>query len=262
MQTVMDEKVAPLLAWREGVDGQVADHEARLKRLEERPVFSLGPSSAAGGPGRGGSPPSRSSWSTRGSETTNESVEHEPKYLEFKGWCSWDERLTKGVEKSAFLDFFAELKTHMPASYSEMLGTPKFFGLRNVKVHVPVRTGTAGELRGIVRDAITIGNLELGGVTPKVMCEDSPSARARKSAMGRMMDACRSLGLTRGLAACAVAPDWPGSAVSVGSGGNEPVLVARISPTGQPLVDMEACRAVFGVAGGELERAFVAARRA
>ena len=48
----------------------------------------------------------------------------------------------------------------------------------------------------------------------------------------------------------------------VAIGGAEPVWVARISAAGQPLVESAGCSAVFGVGGGELERAFVAARRA
>ena len=160
------------------------------------------------------------------------------------------------------MEFFDELKKHVPEREWQMLGQPKFFGIKNAKVHAPVRPGSGWELRGMLRDAITMGNLEAGGVVPKVLCEDSPAAKARKTGMGRMLDACKQLAAAKALTTAVVTPDWPRSSVLVAAGGAEPVLVARISAAGQPLVESAGCSAIFGVGSGELERAFVAARSA
>ena len=99
-------------------------------------------------------------------------------------------------------------------------------------------------------------------MVPKVLCEDSPAAKSRKTAMGRMLDACKLLAMAKALPSPVVTPDWPNSSVAVSVGGAEPVLVARISSAGQPLVDSAGCGTIFGVGCGELERAFVSARRA
>ena len=63
-----------------------------------------------------------------------------------------------------------------------------FFGLRNVKVQVPVKPCSAWEMRGVVVDAIAHGSLLLGGVTPRVTVEGSPAGLAAKIAIGRLLD--------------------------------------------------------------------------
>ena len=80
--------------------------------------------------------------------------------------------------------------------------------------------------------------------------------------MGRMLDACKQLASAKALTTALVTPDWPRSSVLVAVGGAEPVLVAWLAAAGQPLVESAGCSAIFGVGSGELERAFVAARRA
>ena len=60
-----------------------------------------------------------------------------------------------------------------------------------------------------------------------------------------------------------VVPDWPNSAVCFQrSESAEPILVARVTESGQPVVLPEGVQKAFGCDGPELGRAFASARRA
>ena len=94
------------------------------------------------------------------------------------------------------------------------------------------------------------------------MCEDSPDNKARKSPMGRMLDTRRNLATKLGKMQFVFLPDWPRSSVYVEASEDRRVTVARVSASGQPMVDVDGCVEIFGVPGTDLERAYTAARRA
>ena len=259
VRRAMKEEMQEVRRQLEGCTAQLSDHERRLRKLEDGPREGP-PSFTTASAGR----TSSTAWSGgRPSEASSERAEHEPRHLEIKGWCNWDERMTKGVTKDQFLAWYEGMLNHVPSHYQAYLGQPRFFGLRNVKVHLPAKAGQAWETRGILRDAIEMHQEELAGCKPKVVCEDSPANRSRKAAMGRMMDACRRLAATHCMGNGTVVPDWPNSAVCFQrSESAEPILVARVTESGQPVVLPEGVQKAFGCDGPELERAFASARRA
>ena len=154
------------------------------------------------------------------------------------------------------------LKEHMPSLCHGMLGPPKLFGARNIKVQIPVQPGMAWEVRGVVIDAIQHGGLLLGGVSPRVTVEDSPAGLATKITIVKLMDGAKALLAAKKRIRWEVVPDWKAKAakvVSQGQGGEHEV--AHVWPTGQPIFIPEAGQLVFGAEATEHERQYALARR-
>ena len=118
------------------------------------------------------------------------------------------------------------------------------------------------ELRGVVMDAILHGDLQLGGVTPRVTVEDNPAGLAAKITIGKLLDGAKALLASKKLIGWEPVPDWKSKAVRCISGGQAGEHeVAPVSATGQPIFVAEAVQLVFGAEVAEFERHYALARR-
>ena len=238
------------------VENTVREHEDRILKLEAAASASSRGSWATG-------QASSVSGSAASASSRAGSAEFSPGFIELRGWCTWEERHSKGVRREEEVSpFLVALKEHMPSSYHEMLGPAKLFGARNIKVQIPIKPGMAWELRGVVMDAIQHGGLTLGGVAPRVTVEDSPLGLATKVTLGKLMDGAKALLTEKKRQGWTVVPEWKAKAVKLVSEGQAgEYVVAHVSENGLPIFNAENVTIVFGANVAEYERSFAMARR-
>ena len=233
------------------MENSVRDHEDRIAKLEAASVNRSPWGSTAG------------SASGAASSAAPAAGELTPSYVELRGWATWEDRNVKGVRREEdVVLFMTSLKEHMPSPYHGHFGEPKLFGSRNIKVRIPIKAGMAWEMRGVVMNAIAHDNLLLGGVTPRVTVEDSPSGMAVKLTIGRLLDGAKALLAAKKLIGWEPVPDWKSKAVRCISGGQAGEHeVAHVSAAGLRIFSPDALRLVFGTEVAEYERHFASARR-
>ena len=74
-----------------------------------------------------------------------------PDYVEVKGFCSWNERLSKGVDAVALMKLLTRL---LPDELQRYVRPLTLRGLRNYRIQIPVTTRVMREVKGIWSDAM------------------------------------------------------------------------------------------------------------
>ena len=207
------------------VEEVAADHEGRLAALERivKSPTASGASSHAG-------------YTPSGGSGENE-ADFQPRSIYLNGWCTWDEKETKGVRRREEVQpWMVQLRSHLDPEDSEAIGEPQLFGVRNIKVQLPIRGNRAVELRGIVSDVIGAHNLLLGGALPKVFLEDSPGKTRVKRCMGKLMGTIKNMVATGETAS----PTWNPPGVRVSQANGAETVVAEINEySGRPVFFLE-----------------------
>ena len=114
----------------------------------------------------------------------------------------------------------------------------------------------------MVLEAIEEHDLQIVGVRPRVMVEQSPQEAQVAQCVGRITDASKNILATGRLMGWTVEPDWKAKEVRLVSAGSAGTYsVARVTPEGMPIFIPEHIRTVFGLDLQQFEREYVAARR-
>ena len=156
------------------------------------------------------------------------------------------------------MPFFQSLRQGMTHFYASKLGEVTLFGHRNIKVQVGIPPGMAWEMRGVVVEAITQHQLKLGGVTPRVTVEDSPTESIKKICVGRTMGAIKDA-LAQGGGSDAgwtAVPQWrPSTSVNLTHASHGPLEVRQIKD-GKPIFSEDTCTKVLKMTSGDLDRLY------
>ena len=138
------------------IDKKVDDHEKRIKALE-----------SGGANARGG-----------GRE------DFVPHYLEVKGFCTWEERKTKGVTGADIRKFVASFKESLNEEQKGWVGAPEVRGFKMYKFKVKVDPEFIWETKELWIDFVTANNVTLADPVPYFIVERSPESQKVFNKMG------------------------------------------------------------------------------
>lgn len=196
----LDAAVAPVVSRVDAHEEQLGvfgttleDHERRIAALEVR---GSGPS-AARGEAAHPPPAARPAPAAAAGEAP---PTWQPKYIEAKGWCTFEERTTKGLTREQCEAIVASLKQRLAPSIAAQVGELEVRGLRSYAFRVRIRggLGVVLEVSGVARDLVASGALRLppgyGALaTLRWTVEKSEEERARLAAMLRVLRAAEAV---------------------------------------------------------------------
>ena len=78
-------------------------------------------------------------------------------FLEVKGFCAWDERLTKGATRADATSLLGMLMPLLPEDLRKYVQPFSLRGLRNYSIKIPVAAQVIREVKGIWSDSLKTG---------------------------------------------------------------------------------------------------------
>ena len=142
------------------------------------------------GPRDGGSQPSRPTF--------------QPSYVEARGWCTFQDRRTKGLTREQCAAIVDSLKTQLAPEVAARVGAMQVRGLRSYTFRIAVSggEGPCGEVCGVANDLVAAGTLSLPeGYTNRRSLrfgqEKSPEAQAWIGTIVRILRAAETALQTR-----------------------------------------------------------------
>ena len=142
------------------LDGKVEDHEKRIKDIETKGVSGGGVSQGSGG------------------------GEFIPQHLEVKGFCTFEQRQTKGVSRAMITEFINGFKESLNEVQKTWVGAPVVRSLKSYKFKVKVNADFVWEVKELWTNYVIDLGTELSGKTPYFIVERSPEAQKIFNKMG------------------------------------------------------------------------------
>jgi hypothetical protein len=98
-------------------------------------------------------------------------------YLELKGWATWDERRTLGINRESAKRLVEGLREKLPDDLKPRLLEMSLGGLLNHKIRINCQTGYALELRGCLQEIIQDNAVKVNDREVYVVTERSPAQK-------------------------------------------------------------------------------------
>ena len=189
---------------------QLLGHQARIERLEKQ-VRDLTEARATGaeGPAHAAEPASQRPAATAAASPAQpvpaaapaaDPPAFTPSYVEAKGWCTFQERGTKGYTKPQCATIVDALRAELDGVMAARLGHVQVRGLRNYAFRVPVQGGLVAcrEVSGIANDLSREGRLQQAaalpaGTTLRWTIERSPDDQLRVANLLRVLRAAEKV---------------------------------------------------------------------
>ena len=115
-------------------------------------------------------------WRSMGGRGGGSGDEFVPSYLEVKGFCSFEEKNTKGISRAVITDFVNKFKEYLDEEKKAWVGVPQIRGLKSFKFKVKVKPGHAWEIRELWTDFVSQHDVRLAGVVLYFIAGRSPEA--------------------------------------------------------------------------------------
>ena len=170
-----------------------------------------------------------------------------PEFVEVKGFCSWNDRLSKGASRSDADQLMQLLVPLLPGSLKEHVKPFELRGLRNYSIKIPVSSHVIREVKGIWSESMKAkrvcgpGNSKL-----YVTLQKSPDQRAKYAAMGKVFEFVK--GLKPDLTFKAFwAPDF---VIYAEKSQGLPVLLVSVAPDSS-IVWEERCQEILDISPSE-----------
>jgi hypothetical protein len=156
----IEEKIEGVKTELKEVDGKVQNHEGRITDLEKKRAGS------AGGPQGGGD------------------GTFVPQHLEVKGFCTCEERQTKGVSRTVIDEFVKKFRESMDEEKRSWVGASVVRSLKSYKFKVKVNSEYIWEVKEMWSNFVESNDEKLSGSTPYFIVERSPEAQKIFNKMG------------------------------------------------------------------------------
>ena len=107
-----------------------------------------------------------------------------PKHLEVKGFCTWEERLTKGVTKDVVKAFVDDFKSSLPPDKVDWTVAPVIKAARMYKFQVKEDSENIWEIKELWESFVAENDKTLSGETPRFIVERDPEVQQVFKKMG------------------------------------------------------------------------------
>ena len=145
---------------------KINNHEERIKKIEGK----LAGVATLGGVGSGGG-------GLPGAEFT-------PNFVEVKGFCTFEEKATKGVTRAEINDFIGKFKNQLLPEQKDWIGQPQIRALKSYKFKVKVNPDMIWEIKDNWANYVNENGILLAGSAPRLIVERSPEAQKIFNKMG------------------------------------------------------------------------------
>ena len=88
-----------------------------------------------------------------------DAIDFQPQYVEVKGFCSWNDRLSKGATRGDAEELMQELLPLLPLQLQQHDRPLQLRGLRNYSVQIPVASDVMREVKGISSENLRAAEL-------------------------------------------------------------------------------------------------------
>jgi hypothetical protein len=174
-----------------------------------------------------------------------------PKYVEIKGYCSWEERREKGLTRDKAGRLVAELRGHLPEELRGHFGEMQLRNMFNHKIQVSCTPKFTREIRGCLAEILQKGDIKVNDAILRVTAERPVKEQVRFQKFGRLMDAVKQL--LKDKPDLKLEMEIPTCTVYIHKAMEErAVMVAEVSRDNETKVDEKVCESYLGITKEDL----------